>query len=135
MGISARITPNRPSLDLVGATASIVCAVHCVVVALLLGAMPMVSLLASSWIDWVFFAASAGIGCAALVPGFRRHRQVAPLLLFATGMLMLLVIRALAIPPSVGELVVVLLAAACIVSAHFRNRGALHACACGPKHH
>ena len=136
MGISAPTIPHpRASLDYVGVTASLACAAHCVVVALLLGLMPAASMMAAPWIDWAFLALSAGIGLVALVPGFRRHGQRAPLTLFGVGLAILLVVRALQLPPTLLELLLVAAAASSLILAHWKNRGALHRCACGPHHH
>jgi MerC mercury resistance protein len=136
MGISAQTVPlNRATLDHVGATASLACAVHCVAVALLLGGMPAASTLAAPWVDWAFLGVSTGIGLLALVPGYRRHGRRVPLALFAIGLAILLSVRALQLPPSIGELTLVSLAAGALVLAHWKNRGALHQCACGPHHH
>ena len=136
MGISLRTSQsNRPSLDALGATTSLVCAVHCAVVAFLLGVMPAASVLAAPWIDWVFLATSMCIGLAALVPGYRHHGEPRPLMLFVAGMSLLISIRALSLAPSPGELLVVLLAATCLVGAHWRNRVALRRCPCAHTAH
>ena len=136
MGISAQTTLHiRPSLDMVGASASFACAVHCVVVALLLGVAPAASLLAAPWIDWAFLGASMLIGLVALVPGYRRHQQQIPLVLFVSGIAILITLRSLHVGPSLFEVLVVIVAATFLVLAHWKNRGALHRCACGPAHH
>lgn len=136
MATSARPTTQlTQSLDIVGASASLVCAVHCAVVALFLGILPAASMLAASWIEWVFLSASALIGVAALVPGYRRHRRTVPLTLFALGIGALSLLRAFAVPSGLFEMSVVAAAASCLVSAHWINRGALHRCSCGPAHH
>lgn len=135
MGISLRNSSYASSLDVAGATASLACALHCVVVALVLGGLPAVSFMAAAWIDWAFLAASIVIGLVALVPGYRRHRDRAPLMLFAAGVTLLLGIRMTGMQPSVSEVVLIVAATTCIVAAHWRNRGALHRCACGPRHH
>ncbi|MCC7054157.1 MAG: MerC domain-containing protein [Gemmatimonadaceae bacterium] len=128
--------PVRPSLDVVGATASLACAVHCAVVAVFLGAMPAAaSFLAAPWIEWIFLAASTLIGLASLLPGYRSHGLKTPLLLFTAGIAMLAVLRATHASPSLAEMLVVIVAAGCLVSAHWQNRGAMHRCRCGPAHH
>lgn len=121
---------HRPSLDIVGATASVVCAVHCAGVALLLGVVPALQLVAMPWIDWLFLGASTLVGLMALVPGFRQHRHPMPLLLFVGGIAILFLTRAMRIPPSVFELTVVLVAASALITAHWRNRGELRSCSC-----
>lgn len=136
MEISAQtISHVRPSLDVVGVSASFACAAHCVVVALLLGVAPAASLLAASWIDWAFLGASVVIGLVALVPGYRIHQLQTPLVLFMSGIGMLVTLRAMHVGPSLFEVLIVIVAATFLVLAHWKNRGALHRCACGPDHH
>jgi hypothetical protein len=129
---SARVTR---ALDLVGATASLACVVHCAAVALVLGLMPAMSFLAAPWIEWGFLALSIGVGLAALVPGFRRHRQRSPLLLFVTGITLLITLRLSDAHAAPSEVVVVATAGVALVTAHWQNRSALQRCACGPAHH
>lgn len=125
----------RHTLDVVGATASFACAVHCALVALLLGVLPAVSLISAHWIDWAFLGLSTVIGVVALVPGFRRHHLRAPLVLFSVGIGILVLTRVLRMRPSVPEMLLVMVAAACLIAAHWRNRTALHRCACAPHAH
>ena len=125
----------RHTLDVVGATASFACAVHCALVALLLGVLPAVSLISAHWIDYAFLGLSTVIGVYALVPGFRRHRLRAPLVLFSVGIGILVLTRVLRLQPSVPEMLLVIVAAACLTTAHWRNRTALHRCACAPPGH
>jgi hypothetical protein len=130
-----RLSPLAGSLDIVGATTSLVCAIHCAVVALLLGALPAASFLAASWLEWAFLSASTVIGVCALVPGYRRHGRRGPIVLFLVGIAILFVLRATHLTASVGEMALVGVAAVCLIAAHWQNRGALHKCACGPAHH
>jgi hypothetical protein len=127
---SAPSPTGRPALDTLGATASIVCAVHCVLVALAMGALPALGLFADPRIEWGFLAVSGGIGLVALVPAFGHHRNRAPLLAFVTGMLVLLATR-LAVPAApLAEAALVVIGASCLVWAHWRNRRLVVAHAC-----
>lgn len=135
MRSSVDIPLVRPNLDTLGASASLVCALHCAVVALFLGVTPVASYLAASWVDWAFLLVSAAVGLSALVPGHRRHGLRRPLTLFAVGMFLLVALRLLRAAPSLPEMTVVAVAAGCLIAAHWINRGALHRCACGPLHH
>jgi len=127
-----RHLPERSniSLDLVGAAASLVCAVHCTGVALVLGLVPALEIAAQPWVDWLFLAASTLLGVLALVPGYRQHRHSMPLVLFIGGISILFVARLLHLPPSALELSIVLCAAAALIAAHWRNRDELRACRC-----
>ncbi len=119
------------SLDIVGAAASLVCAVHCTGVALVLGLVPALEIVAQPWVDWLFLGASTLLGVTALVPGYRQHRHPMPLVLFVGGISILFGARLLHLPPSTFELSIVLLAAAALITAHWRNRDELRACRCG----
>ena len=132
MGNSEHSPQARHTLDVVGATASLACAVHCAAVALLLGVLPAVSIISAHWIDWAFLGLSTAIGIAALGPGFRRHRLRTPLVLFAIGIGILVLTRVLHLVP---EMLLVMVAAACLIAAHWKNRTALHRCACAPHAH
>ena len=133
MGSSPRVTSTyRPSLDIVGAMASVVCAVHCAGVALLLGIVPALQMVAPPWVDWFFLSASTMVGLMALIPGFRQHRHPMPLVMFVGGITALAITRAMRLPPSVFELTVVLVAASALITAHWRNRGELRSCRCAP---
>lgn len=125
-------SPERSniSLDIVGAAASLVCAVHCTGVALVLGLVPALGIIEQPWIDWLFLAVSTLLGVLALVPGYRQHRHPMPLVLFTGGISILLATRLLHLPSSAMELSIVLLAAAALVAAHWRNRDELRACRC-----
>jgi hypothetical protein len=135
MARATRVSPLTGSLDIVGATTSLVCAIHCAIVALLLGALPAASFLAASWVEWAFLSASTLIGVIALVPGYRRHGRRTPMVLFLLGIAILFALRAAQASASAGEMLLVGIAAVCLISAHWQNRGALHKCACGPAHH
>lgn len=121
---------GRPSLDTLGATASIVCAVHCVAVALLLGAMPALGLLADPRIEWGFLFLSTGVGVLALVPAYGHHHRVAPLLAFAAGILVLATAHAIAPVTAWLEVALVVAGASCLVLAHWTNRRLVTAHTC-----
>jgi len=119
MALSAHRTH---SLDVIGATTSLVCAVHCAGVGVLLGIAPALDVIAQPWVDWLFLGASTLVGLFALVPGYRRHRHRLPLALFIGGIATLLITRLLHVPPSLLELSLVLVAASALITAHWANR-------------
>ena len=132
MGNTEPSPQARLTLDVMGAMASFACAVHCAAVALLLGVLPAISVFSALWIDWAFLGLSALLGATALGPGFRRHRLRTPLVLFTVGIGILALTRVLHLEP---EMLLVLVAAACLIAAHWRNRTALHRCACAVQAH
>jgi hypothetical protein len=81
--------------DVMGITASVLCAIHCAILPLAVASLPIlgVNIIHNAYFEYgmIFFAFL--IGAWALLHGFRRHHgRPAPLLLF-TGGLMLLVAK------------------------------------------
>ena len=79
---------RRPLIDRLGATGSLVCAVHCALLPLLIAALP--SLGVALWLGdgfergFVLFASLLGV--FSLVWGYRRHRAVRALGLLLPGL-------------------------------------------------
>lgn len=78
-------------LDRFGATGSLVCAVHCALLPLLLAAIP--SLGVSPWLgdgfELVFVAFATGVGVFSLVYGYHRHRRIRALGVLLAGLALL----------------------------------------------
>ncbi len=94
---TASSSASQEKLDRFGMFASGLCAVHCVVVALLpgvLSAMGAGALLGHE-AEWVFVAVAIAFAGAAFYFGFRRHRSMKVAGLFIAGMLGLLASRAI----------------------------------------
>ena len=74
-GAIARPAVDR--LDKVGATASLMCAIHCAAMPLVVTLLPLIGLgfLADNRIEWALVALSALMGVTSLCLGFREHRS------------------------------------------------------------
>jgi hypothetical protein len=83
--------PKRSLLDRVGATGSLVCAVHCALLPLLIAALP--SLGVAVWLgegfERVFVVFATLLGLFSVVWGYRRHRAVRALGLLLPGLAVL----------------------------------------------
>ena len=83
--------PKRSLLDRVGATGSLVCAVHCALLPLLIAALP--SLGVAVWLgegfERVFVVFATLLGLFSVVWGYRRHRAVRALGLLLPGLVIL----------------------------------------------
>lgn len=86
-------TPPRIGglLDRVGATASLLCAVHCVLLPFVLALLPLIGLefLAGHTFERVFVACAAVLACASLITAYRRHGRPHALFLMAPGIVLL----------------------------------------------
>jgi MerC mercury resistance protein len=123
-------------LDRLGAAASLACAVHCTVMPLLVGLLPLVGLsfLASEQAEWSLIGLSFAVGGSSLIPSYaRKHRHWRPLLLFAFGSSLIIIVRLLAEEGSRLESPVMAIGALLIACAHMVNRRLCRSCeACHP---
>lgn len=82
---------RRSLLDRLGATGSLLCAVHCALVPLLIALAPTLG--AAGWLgggfEFGFVAFATGLGLYSLVTGYRRHGEVRALWLLVPGLLAL----------------------------------------------
>lgn len=76
------------SLDKVGATASLLCAVHCALMPLVITLLPLLGLafLADERIEWALVGFSAAMGVSSLCLGYRVHRSRRALTVLAVGL-------------------------------------------------
>ena len=78
--------------DVLGITASVLCAIHCAVLPLLLASLPIlgINIIHNAYFEYGMILLAFLIGSWALLHGFRRHhRRLTPLLLFTGGLLLL----------------------------------------------
>lgn len=84
-------TRFRHLLDRLGAAGSLLCAVHCALLPILIATLP--SLGVAGWFDdgfeLVFVMFATGLGLFSVVWGYRRHRAVRALSLLIPGLLVL----------------------------------------------
>ncbi|SHL86540.1 MerC mercury resistance protein [Chitinophaga jiangningensis] len=79
---------SRLNLDVLGIGTSVLCAVHCALLPLLISALPLLGLhfTGHGLLEYCLLSVSFLAGCLALGRGFwYRHRWVLPLLLFGIG--------------------------------------------------
>ena len=78
-------------VDRVGATASLLCAVHCVLLPFVLALLPLIGLgfLAGHTFERVFVACAAVLASASIVTAYRRHGRPHALYLMVPGIVLL----------------------------------------------
>ncbi len=106
--------------DALGITTSIVCAIHCAVLPLVLTSMPLfgINIIHNPVFEYVMIVCAFSIGCYALIHGYRKyHRNLSPFMIFLAGMILLLAKQAL---HSI-QLWLLIPAVLFIVSAHYLN--------------
>ena len=75
------------SLDQLGITASIVCAVHCAALPFIITTLPLWGLefLAHSWVELSMICLSLIIGICSLSTSFPKHKKALPITVLVTG--------------------------------------------------
>lgn len=93
MPSAAPESPKRLALlvDRVGATASLLCAVHCVLLPFVLALLPLIGLefLAGHTFERIFVACAAVLASTSLITAYRRHRKPHALFLMVPGIVLL----------------------------------------------
>ncbi len=84
---------SRKVWDKVGACASAICAVHCVLTGVALGLLSSLGLgfFGSLWVDFAFVGVAIVVGAIALWHGIRKHGSYLPALFYVAGLLAIVV--------------------------------------------
>jgi hypothetical protein len=124
-------------LDRVGATASLLCAIHCAALPLVVTLLPLVGLqfLAEEWVEWLLVGAAAAVGITSLCFGYREHRSRRALGVLGVGLTLIFLGRILEKQdwPAWGVPILVL-GGVTVAGAHVFNQILCRACrSCHPK--
>lgn len=112
-------------LDRIGMVASCACAMHCALMPIVFGVLPLVGLgmLADERAEWVLIFIAIVIGAASLLPTYlRHHRRAMPLVLFAAGLTLIFIGKTLFEESATLEASMVVVGALAVALAHFINR-------------
>jgi uncharacterized membrane protein YozB (DUF420 family) len=113
----------RSMLDKIGISASLICAVHCVLLPIFFSALPFlgIEILENPAIEIITIGTSLVAGSWALINGYKQYHKSWLLILFITGILFL-VISNTVIAKRSWEAALKSMAAVAIVTAHISNR-------------
>ena len=118
------------NLDKAGATASLLCAIHCAAMPLVVTLLPFVGLsfLAHELTEWVLLFAAAAIGLTSLCWGYREHRSRRALAVLSLGLSLAFCGRVLE-ENGIGWGAVAMVLGGCTVAAsHLINRALCRSC-------
>lgn len=87
---------STKKLDVMAMGSSLLCAIHCAVIPVLLYSSTFAGLafLHEHWVEWVFIALAFVFVLVALLPSYRKkHKSVAPLVIVSIGFLFIVISR------------------------------------------
>jgi hypothetical protein len=115
-------SPSSARIDLVGTYVSLVCALHCLTLPLLVTVLPLAGggVILGGSLEILFVVASAVLATGSLCWGFRRHRRWRVFIVLGAALTMIAVGRFLASEPY--ELVFVFMGAMILAAGHLLNR-------------
>lgn len=118
------------SLDKVGATASLVCAMHCALMPLVVTLLPLLGLafLADERVEWALVGFSAAIGIISLCWGYRVHRSRRALAILAVGLGLLAAGRIAERREEPWGVALVVAGGVGVAASHLINRRLCHSC-------
>lgn len=125
MRINFNVFDSGGFLDKTGAVFSWICAVHCIAPPFLVSVLPIVGLsfVGSEFAEYAFLSISVVVGALSLVPAyFRRHRQLRTILLFSTGIGLIILADALFEENITGKSLFLAAGAVAISVSHIINR-------------
>jgi len=128
---------KKMSLDGIGIGASLLCAVHCALLPLVLTVLPLLGshVLENEKLEYGLLSFSFAVGCFSLGRGYiRHHRRIAPLLIFATGFALLLGGH-FGVAGGYWEPAIIFAGAAGVTGAHILNIRRCKQCTVAHKHH
>ena len=120
--------------DGLGIITSLLCAVHCALLPVLLTSLPLfgVNIIHNLLFEWGMIAIAAAVGAYSLYHGFiKHHQQWLPAILFAVGILFLITKQLF----HQYEIWLLIPAVILIVTAHYQNYHLCHLSKCSSPHH
>ena len=120
--------------DALGIGTSIVCAIHCALLPVLVTTLPVfgINIIHNAFFEWGMIALAFAVGSYSLFHGYKNHHQsFAPISIFAVGFSFLVLKQFL---PKV-EYLFLTAAVLLIITAHYYNYRLCHKSKCASPHH
>ncbi len=114
------------TLDMLGVGASSICAIHCLLLPLVIGFLPMAcSQYMGHPLTHKLLAAPVLLFClTAVIPGYLKHRSIPILMLMLSGLSLVLfaTFSAAILPGEIWEIAIISIGNCLVIGSHFLNR-------------
>ncbi len=119
--------------DGLGIATSILCAIHCALLPLMLTSLPLlgINIIHNLFFEWLMVIIAIGVGIYSLSHGYKRHHhQLLPIIVFSIGAFFLVIKQFIH-----TEFTFLTIAVVCIISAHYINYRLCTRSKCSSVHH
>jgi len=120
--------------DALGIGTSVLCAIHCALLPVLMSTLPVfgINIIHNLFFEWGMIALAFVVGSYSLFHGYiKHHRSFKPVLLFSIGFVFLILKQFF----FQHDILFLLIAVTCIISAHYYNYRLCHRSRCSSPHH
>jgi hypothetical protein len=120
--------------DALGIATSILCAIHCALLPVLMSTLPVfgINIIHNSFFEWGMIALAFAVGSYSLFHGYiKHHRSLMPVLVFCFGFIFL-VLKQFFVQLETAFLFIAVIS---IISAHYYNYRLCHRSKCSSPHH
>jgi len=120
--------------DALGIGTSVLCAIHCALLPVLMSTLPVfgINIIHNLFFEWGMIALAFVVGSYSLFHGYiKHHRSLKPVLLFSIGFVFLILKQFF----FQHDILFLLVAVTCIISAHYYNYRLCHRSRCSSPHH
>lgn len=120
--------------DAFGIGTSVLCAIHCALLPVIVTSLPVfgINIVHNPFFEWGMIALAFIVGSYSLFHGYvKHHRSFKPVLLFSFGFVFLVLKQFF----FQYEILLLLIAVTCIISAHYYNYRLCHKSKCSSPHH
>jgi len=120
--------------DALGIGTSVLCAIHCALLPVLMSTLPVfgINIIHNLFFEWGMIALAFVVGSYSLFHGYiKHHRSFKPVLLFSIGFVFLILKQFF----FQHDILFLLVAVTCIISAHYYNYRLCHRSRCSSPHH
>jgi hypothetical protein len=120
--------------DALGIGTSVLCAIHCALLPVLMSTLPIfgINLIHNLFFEWGMIALAFVVGSYSLFHGYiKHHRSYKPVFIFSIGFIFLILKQFI----HQYNILFLIIAVTCIISAHYYNYVLCHRSKCSSPHH
>ena len=132
--VASLIMNIKLNWDALGIGTSVLCAIHCALLPVVMSSLPVfgINIIHNLFFEWGMIALAFVVGSCSLFHGYiKHHRSIKPVMVFSIGFVFLVLKQFI----FRHDILFLLIAVICIISAHYYNYRLCHRSKCASSHH